>query len=148
MKTNFELKGAKMSTNFSRMMLLAVLWLSPMVLADGASEMEMTPPKDKTTPTQKTTGADRKAKSEMFGKMAQCLKSDKSEAQCEKELQGNCHQMGGMNRCGMGMMMGKMGQSMMGKKMKGMGMDKMGGGMNKDAPQGDENSDKTMEPME
>ena len=142
-----------MSPNFSKLMLLTTLYVSAVVLADSP-DTEMTQPNDKMTQTQKNRKVDRKSKGEMFAKMARCLNSDKSDAQCENELKGNCHRMGGMNRCGMGMMMGKMGQSMGNKMMgKGMGMGNMGGGMMNDSidkgnAKGDSDSDKAMEPME
>ena len=49
----------------------------------------------------------RQAKAEMFDKMATCLKSEKSEADCEKDLKQNCLKMGGMKDCGMSSMASK-----------------------------------------
>lgn len=86
----------------------------------------------------------RHAKAEMFEKMASCLKSDRSDANCEQELKENCEKLGGMKNCGFASKdeMAPKGNKMAGKKgpgsggmggMKGgMGHDKMGGMMGHD----------------
>lgn len=66
----------------------------------------------------------RQAKAKMFDDMANCLKSEKTEAGCEKALKEQCAKMGGMKHCGMSSM-----ESMAskGKKMAKGPMGNMGG---------------------
>lgn len=95
---------------------------------------------------QKAMNHLRHAKADIFEKMASCLKSERSEANCEQELRENCEKMGGMKQCGMasvdstpakGKKMARKtdagkadsGGSMGGMGGGGMGHDKMMGGM-------------------
>lgn len=140
-----------MSTMIWKTVVLAALGAGPLVFATNANTNTASA-KDKKTQDKSAASVDRKAKSEMFDKMAQCLKSDKSEAQCEEELGERCQRMGGMSHCGMGMMMGKMGKhGNLGGGMMNHGMKH--GGMSNDmdkgsSSQGDSSGDKGMEPME
>jgi hypothetical protein len=107
-------------------------------LADEPGDPEPTVPLD--TTEVGTPNHAKLAKSEVFEKMATCLKSNKSEEECGQQLKNNCHKMGGMKHCGMGPMMAGMkhGKAMSnkGKSMgRGMGMGK--GGMMNDM-EGDE----------
>ena len=120
-----------MNTTYAKMMLLTVLCLSSLVWADGIAVTDTADAKDNSGQTTSSTSTDRKARGEMYDKMAQCLKTNKSEGQCEKEASENCKRMGGMKNCGKGMMMGKMGKKRGAKMSGGMMMEggKMGGGM-------------------